>query len=63
MQILSILKGEVGMASTVKDSSNHFGSKPLPGFAYTLWNSEKKGLPEVLCEPPLVWDDVQNEKS
>ena len=56
-------EGEVGMASTVKNSSNHFGSNRLPGFAYTVWNSEQNGPPQVVCEPPLVWDDVQNKKS
>ena len=51
------------MASTVKDSLNHFGSNRLPGFAYTVWNREQQESPQVLCEPPLVWDEVQNEES
>ena len=50
------------MASNVNESANHFGPNRLPGFAYCLWNSEQKGSPRVLCEPPLVWSDFQNEK-
>ncbi|XP_028401937.1 uncharacterized protein LOC114524913 isoform X3 [Dendronephthya gigantea] len=55
-------EGEVGMASTVNESANNFGPNPFPGFAYCLWNSEQKRSPRVLCEPPLVWSDFQNEK-
>ena len=57
-----LFKGQVGMASTVKVSPNHFGSNSLPGFAFCVWNSEEN-RPRVLCEPPLVWNAVHCNKS
>lgn len=54
-------KGDIGTASSVNDSSDFFGSGTYPGFAYSLWTSGKESSPEIRCEPPIVWEDIEND--
>ncbi|XP_046852887.1 N(4)-(Beta-N-acetylglucosaminyl)-L-asparaginase-like [Xenia sp. Carnegie-2017] len=59
MALISMnVNGDIGVASTVEESSNHYGKDALPGFAYSIWNSKQQGPPKVVCEPPIVFDDV-----